>query len=905
MGFVVRFYRQLSDFLVSICNQDRRANGKEPTASEGIRNLHSNPQPSSFVEETELPEARVLGGEEEALSPFYLILPLTKNSTKNFQAVAKSLMRQEYPHWSLSILYDESLEAELVESLIELTDRDSRIQAIEVKAPQTIQGSLHLPRDQEKDGFVGVILDEKTFSVDALSRAAEAIQAQPEIEEIFFDPESNQIGLHLSDGNPTAHRLLGYDYSENFALVRVSLLREVGGFRPRLEDQIFIPEPLPSVNWFDDGEISEQLDAWGLSWELPKSTFEKQPKSELEATRFILSILREYEDLRARFPLALSEGKSGAFCTWLCGEGLSRFGLPDEARQTIREVFVQYPGGTVRQVMTFRKDVRTAYPTALLPTGLRSFLQWLLKWGKAEYSFSDEAIWWFCLEAAEDPLREITYSYQINPQWQEAFPAALSAIGQEPFLQWLKTKHRLNDPLLQAIRKRTQPLSLDDLRIAYWSLPHWQSKFPRAFQSEFETQELMAWVASHTAERSDSGYSAFPKIHQNPSNQLGLNLIGHFCYASGLQQSARSIVHALQRVNVPVGLRDAPVHHFIDHPKRRDYLAFEPHQATLIHVQPVLHKDHEYCQAIYSSAGLIPRPDLYRIGYWYWELERVPEPWKSAAKTVDELWAPTTFVADAMRNSLPNLVTPMLPGIELGEVELIDREELGIEADQYFFLFMFDMKSVMERKNPLGLIEAYRKAFAPDDRVTLLIKVSSGDFNPPELARLKQAAKEAGVRIWDKVLDRKRSYGLIQACDCYISLHRSEGFGLTMAEAMLLAKPVIATNYSGNRDFMDGSSSMLADYRLQDLAGNCPEYVYSVYSPENSWALPDVEHAAYWMRWAYQHQEEAKSLGLRGQAHARQVLSPDKAGERLKSRLQAIYHSLKEKDYNTPQRRAS
>ncbi len=234
----------------------------------------------------------------------------------------------------------------------------------------------------------------------------------------------------------------------------------------------------------------------------------------------------------------------------------------------------------------------------------------------------------------------------------------------------------------------------------------------------------------------------------------------------------------------------------------------------------------------------------------------------------------------------------MLPGVNVGTVEPISRKDLGIADDQYLFLFMFDMKSMMERKNPLGLIEAYKKAFRADDKAKLMIKVSSGGFNLEELARLQSAAKESNVILLDEVLSREKSYGLIDACDCYVSLHRSEGLGLTMAEAMLLGKPVIATGYSGNVDFMDSSNAMLVDYQLRQLRGTCPDYVYQVYKDHTSWANPSTEHAASFMRWAYEHREEATILGEKARKHAEEVLSPKAAGRRLKTRLEEIYEEI-------------
>ena len=130
------------------------------------------------------------------------------------------------------------------------------------------------------------------------------------------------------------------------------------------------------------------------------------------------------------------------------------------------------------------------------------------------------------------------------------------------------------------------------------------------------------------------------------------------------------------------------------------------------------------------------------------------------------------------------------------------------------------------------------------------------------------------------------SYALINACDCYVSLHRSEGFGLTMAEAMLMRKPVIATAYSGNLDFMTAENSLLVDYRRVPITADLPHY------PKGAeWAEPCVEAAAHWMRWAYEHPQEAGDLGRRAEREAARLLSPQAAGCRMAQRLRGCPES--------------
>jgi glycosyltransferase involved in cell wall biosynthesis len=232
---------------------------------------------------------------------------------------------------------------------------------------------------------------------------------------------------------------------------------------------------------------------------------------------------------------------------------------------------------------------------------------------------------------------------------------------------------------------------------------------------------------------------------------------------------------------------------------------------------------------------------------------------------------------------MPVPVEQVLPGVELSEIETVNKAELGIPERNYVFMFMFDMCSQMVRKNPLGLIRAFRAAFRASDHASLVIKVSRGRSHPEAFAALEQAAREAGVIVVDEVLSRARAYGFIEMCDCFVSLHRAEGFGLCLAEAMLMGKPVIATNYSGNLAFMHPGNSLLVDYRFAEIADDNP-----IYKGGNHWADPSVEHAAALMRQCYDDPEEAGALGAIGQAEAKEKLSLTAAGKRMAEQLAKV-----------------
>ena len=198
-------------------------------------------------------------------------------------------------------------------------------------------------------------------------------------------------------------------------------------------------------------------------------------------------------------------------------------------------------------------------------------------------------------------------------------------------------------------------------------------------------------------------------------------------------------------------------------------------------------------------------------------------------------------------------------------------------------LFAFDMCSVMERKNPLGLVRAFRRAFKPTDDAVLVIKVTRGNFDPEGMALLRAEEAKGQMVIIDRVMSRAEAMALMACCDCYASLHRSEGFGLTLAEAMLLGKPAIGTNYSGNLDFMTPEVSRLVEFKKMVIANQLPQYPKGVV-----WAQPDEEHAGTILREFYDKPDTAKKIGLAGKLHAEHVLEPKAAAGRVLEGLNGL-----------------
>ena len=274
--------------------------------------------------------------------------------------------------------------------------------------------------------------------------------------------------------------------------------------------------------------------------------------------------------------------------------------------------------------------------------------------------------------------------------------------------------------------------------------------------------------------------------------------------------------------------------------------------------------------------------DRYSIGMWFWELSAFPERLHEAFDIVQEVWVASDFIrgAVAAETDLPVLTVPL-------PVET--RDDPGeppalVPTDRFLFLFSFDFLSVFDRKNPLGALEAFRRAFEPEEGPVLLLKSINGEHALRELEQLRYAARDRNdILVVDEYVSAPEKDALTASCDCYVSLHRSEGFGLTMAEAMAWGKPVIATAYSGNLEFMDDKNSYLVPYESGETRKTSKPY-----PPGLEWAEPDLDQAARLMRHVYQNPEEAREKGARGQMRIRKDHSPQRTGEFVSERLEAI-----------------
>jgi glycosyltransferase involved in cell wall biosynthesis len=231
------------------------------------------------------------------------------------------------------------------------------------------------------------------------------------------------------------------------------------------------------------------------------------------------------------------------------------------------------------------------------------------------------------------------------------------------------------------------------------------------------------------------------------------------------------------------------------------------------------------------------------VGYWLWELETIPAYWRPAIKLVDEIWVPTRFIAAAFRKAQPTVpvhVVPCLTDLAPYAAPLTS-DPLPQFAGRPVVFFSYDVRSTMARKNPEAVIRAFRKILPHPARPLLVIKAGNEHAWEPARQRLQDAIGDTpDVHVLRETLSTSAMQDLIKRADIVMSLHRSEGFGYLMAEGMAAGKPVIATGYSANLDFMDQNCSRLIDYQLVPVSD--PQLAYNL--PGAVWAEADSDQAA-------------------------------------------------------------
>lgn len=370
--------------------------------------------------------------------------------------------------------------------------------------------------------------------------------------------------------------------------------------------------------------------------------------------------------------------------------------------------------------------------------------------------------------------------------------------------------------------------------------------------------------------------------YENGRYEHGVNLIGNICAESGLGQSCRLVASALDKTGFPLSIykyEQLGAEGQGDHSWKNRLSKELPYDVNLIHINP-----HELGLAFIQQDASVWNY-RYNIGYWLWELEEFPDEWIPCFQCLDEIWAPSEFICNSIRKktTLPVRCMPYYVDVHIGTI--YERKHFGIPEDKFLYLMMYDQSSCMERKNPIGVLNAFKMAFEKEnENVGLVIKIN----NPtPESRKQIRSVLDGYTNVYliEETLSRDEVNSLTKCVDVVVSLHRAEGFGLVLAEAMLLGTPTIATNWSSNTEFMNEDVACMVDYELTTIEKDMPPF-----KAGNRWADADLEQAAGYMRKLYEDREYYEVIRNNAKEYAEEKLGMEQAAGRMRERLKEIWN---------------
>ena len=363
-----------------------------------------------------------------------------------------------------------------------------------------------------------------------------------------------------------------------------------------------------------------------------------------------------------------------------------------------------------------------------------------------------------------------------------------------------------------------------------------------------------------------------------------ISLVGHPYAPTGRGEDMRSTYRALRSILMRQTLTDIYKLQSPDSDECKEFVGACVNNSSDINI---FHINGDEVEKALIHLGQSKLEDGYNIVYPAWELEHYPAEWAGQLDRFDEIWAPSQFIKSSLEAACKKPVIHMLLACEVVLTSFLTKRYFGLSEEDYIFLFFFDIRSYVTRKNPSAVIESFHKLLKekPYSKVRLVIKVNGAEQDAGVIQQLHNEVEDiAGhVSILYQVMTDNEIKNLVRCCDCFVSLHRSEGFGRGIAEAMCLGKPVIATAYSGNMDFMTRDTSLEVGYQLVQVEDN--KYPYW---KNQSWANADVVQASMHMMKLIDDPSYGYELGRRAKLHIHKTLSYQVSGSKYRERLEYI-----------------
>lgn len=364
------------------------------------------------------------------------------------------------------------------------------------------------------------------------------------------------------------------------------------------------------------------------------------------------------------------------------------------------------------------------------------------------------------------------------------------------------------------------------------------------------------------------------------SKTLGINYYGFFKGVFGISEATRLNALALEKNNISISYKNYTYNGF-----KRDEIYHEFNDNKHDFDINLFHINIDIVNEFFVNNTEINLSDKYNILYWAWEFPEIPEDAIKILDYFDELWVPSDFCVNIFAQKIKIPVLKFAhPIVKMEQSETFSKSEYNIPENKTCFLTIFDSSSTFERKNPIDTINAFFQNPNETKEAVLIIKTHNLEKNKHVKIAIENTIKgHSNVVVINEKLSKEKLHSLIQQVDILISLHASEGFGLTMAEAMSYGKIVIGTGYSGNLEFMNINTSFLVKYNM-----SCIQEDSGFIKKGYTISKPNLSHFSEVLKYVLQNRNNLDEIKINAAKFIQTYLSIENIGSLMRSRLKKI-----------------